>query len=253
MLLAGKVAVITGAASGIGRAGAELFAREGARVIIADVNKDGQQVADQIKRQGNEASFVHTNLCSVSDIQNMIKKTIEKYGQVDIFWHNAGIAGPGGIEHTTEETYEDTMAIHLKASVFGAKCAIPEMEKSGGGCILFTSSISGLRASPFSLTYSLAKAGLVMLTRCLASSLARKNIRVNCICPAPVDTPLLDSVARRQGVTSEELRRVSVERIPMGRYVTLDEVTQAALFLVSDNASAITGVALPVDGGMAAV
>jgi NAD(P)-dependent dehydrogenase (short-subunit alcohol dehydrogenase family) len=118
MLLAGKVAVITGSASGIGRAGAKLFAQEGAKVIIADINKDGQQVADQIKRRGNEASFVHTNLCLVSDIQNMIKEIVEKYGQIDIFWHNAGIAGPGGIEHTTEEAYEETMAIHLKASVF---------------------------------------------------------------------------------------------------------------------------------------
>jgi NAD(P)-dependent dehydrogenase (short-subunit alcohol dehydrogenase family) len=127
------------------------------------------------------------------------------------------------------------------------------MEKSGGGCILFTSSISGLKPSPFSLTYSLAKAGLVMLIRCLESSLDKKNIRVNCICPAPVETPLLDVIAKRQRVTPEELHRVSVERIPMGRYVTLDEVTQAALFLVSDNASAITGVAFPVDRGMAAV
>lgn len=253
MLLVGKVAVVTGSASGIGRAGAKLFAQEGAKVIIADINKQGQQVAEEIEHQGNEASFVHTDLCSVSDIQNMIRKTIEKYGQVDIFWHNAGIAGPGGIENTTEETYESTMAIHLKASVFGAKCVIPEMEKSGGGCILFTSSISGLKPSPFSLPYSLAKAGLVMLTRCLASPLAKKNIRVNCICPAPAETPLLDSIAKRQGVTPEELRRVSVERIPMGRYVTIDEIIQAALFLVSDNASAITGVALPVDGGMATV
>ena len=253
MLLTGKVAVITGSASGIGRAGAKLFAQEGAKVVIADINKQGQQVVEEIKQQGNEASSVHTNLCSVSDIQNMIRKTIEKYGQIDIFWHNAGIAGPGGIEHTTEETYENTMAVHLKASVFGAKYVIPEMEKSGRGCILFTSSISGLKPSSFSLTYSLAKAGLVMLTRCLASHLAKKNIRVNCICPAPVDTPLLHSIATRENMTPEDLHKLSVERIPMGRYITIDEVTQAALFLVSDKASAITGVALPVDGGMAAV
>lgn len=253
MLLTGKVVVITGSASGIGRAGALLFAKEGAKVVVADINRQGQQVVDEIKHQGNEASFVHTDLCSVPDIQNMIRKTMEKYGQIDIFWHNAGIAGPGGIEHTTEETYENTMAVHLKASVFGAKFVILEMEKSGRGCILFTSSTSGLKPSPFSLTYSLAKAGLVMLTRCLASYLAKKNIRVNCICPAPVDTPLLLSIAKRQGMTPEELHKFSVGLIPMGRYMTIDEVTQAALFLVSDNASAITGVALPVDGGMTAV
>jgi NAD(P)-dependent dehydrogenase (short-subunit alcohol dehydrogenase family) len=187
------------------------------------------------------------------DIQSMIRITMEKYGQVDTYWHNAGIAGPGGIEHTTEETYEMAMAVHLKASVFGAKFVIPEMRKLGRGCILFTSSISGLKPSPFSLTYSLAKAGLVMLTRNLAISLAKENIRVNCICPGLVDTPLLLSIATREGMTPEELHKFAVERIPIGRYTTQDEVVQAALFLVSDKASAITGVALPVDGGMTAL
>jgi NAD(P)-dependent dehydrogenase (short-subunit alcohol dehydrogenase family) len=252
VLLREKVAVITGSASGIGRAGARLFAQEGARVIVADINKQGQQVVDEIKQQGNEAHFVRTDVSLVHDVQNMVKIAVKKYGQVDIFWHNAGIAGPSGIEDTTEETYEKAMAVHLKAGVFGAKFVIPEMQKIGRGCILFTSSISGLKPSPFSLTYSLAKAGLVMLTRCLAVSLAKENIRVNCICPGLVDTPLLLSIATREHMKPEELHKFAVERIPIGRYTTEDEVAQGALFLVSERASAITGIALPIDGGMTA-
>ena len=254
MVLSGKAAVITGSASGIGRAGAFLFAREGAIVVVADINEQaGRQVAEEIRQGGAEASFVRTDMRSVSAIEMLARATVEKYGRIDIFWHNAGIAGPGGLERMTEEAYEAAMAVHLKAGVFGAKFVIPEMEKAGGGSILFTSSISGLKPSPFSLAYSLAKAGIVMLTRNLSSNFAKNNIRVNCICPGPVETPLLHSIATREGVTPEEIHTRSVQTIPMRRYPTVDEVTQAALFLASDAASAITGVALPVDGGMAAV
>ncbi len=253
MRLKNKVAIITGSANGIGQAGALLFAKEGAKVVIADINRQGELVAEKIKQQNNEATFIHTDLCSVSNIQNMVEITIKKYGKIDIFWHNAGIPGPGSIDDTTEEEYEKAMAIHLKAGVFGAKFVIPEMRKLGTGCILFTSSISGLKASPAgSVTYSLAKAGLVMLTKCLAISLAGENIRVNCICPGPIDTPLLEGVRIRLKQTPEEFRELIEKSIPIGRHITLDEVIQAALFLVSDGASAITAVNLPVDGGMTA-
>jgi NAD(P)-dependent dehydrogenase (short-subunit alcohol dehydrogenase family) len=251
MLLKEKVALITGSASGIGRAGALLFSQEGSTVVVADLNPHGKEVVDKIKQQGHEAYFVQVDVSSVPEIQRMISVVAKKYGRIDIFWHNAGIAGPGGIEDTTEEAYEKTMAVHLGASVFGAKAVIPEMRKRGQGCILFTSSISGLKPSPFSLTYSLAKAGMVMLTRCLAISLAKENIRVNCICPGLVDTPLLLSIVTRVGMKPEEFQKFAAERIPMGRYVTDYELAQGALFLVSDRSSAITGVALPVDGGMA--
>ena len=253
MLLKGKVALVTGSASGIGRAGALLFAQEGANVVVADISQQGQQVVEEIKQQGKDATFVKADLCLVSEIESMVRKTVEKYGQIDIFWHNAGIPGPGGIDHTTEEAYEKTMAIHLKAGVFGAKSVIPEMRKRGQGCILFTSSISGLRASKSgSIAYSLAKAGLVMLTNCLASALAKENIRVNCVCPGPIETPLLEEIRARLGMTPEEADKRITELIPIGRYITLEEVAQAALFLVSDNASGITGISLPVDGGVVA-
>jgi NAD(P)-dependent dehydrogenase (short-subunit alcohol dehydrogenase family) len=253
MLLNQKVALITGSASGIGRAGALLFSQEGSTVVVADIDPRGKEVVDEIKKQGHEAHFIQVDVSSVTAIQKMIGEVAVKYGRLDIFWHNAGIAGPGGVEDTTEEAYEKTMSVHLKAGLFGAKAVIPELRRRGQGCILFTCSISGLKPSPFSLTYSLAKAGMVMLTRCLAVSLAKENIRVNCLCPGLVDTPLLHSIVTRVGMKPEEFRKVASERIPMGRYLTEDELAQAALFLVSDKASAITGVALPVDGGMATV
>jgi NAD(P)-dependent dehydrogenase (short-subunit alcohol dehydrogenase family) len=253
MLLKEKVALITGSASGIGRAGALLFSLEGSTVVVADKNPSGAELVDRIKEKGREAYFVPVDVSSVSQIQETIGVVAKKYGRIDIFWHNAGIAGPGAIEDTTEEAYERTMSVHLKAGLFGSKAVIPEMRRLGQGCILFTCSISGLKPSPFSLTYSLAKAGMVMLTRCLAVSLAKDNIRVNCLCPGVVDTALLLSIVTRVGMEPEDFMKFAAGRIPIGRYITEDELAQAALFLVSDKASAITGVALPVDGGMAAV
>jgi NAD(P)-dependent dehydrogenase (short-subunit alcohol dehydrogenase family) len=253
MLLNGKVALITGSASGIGRTGALSFAREGAKVVVADISEQGREVAEEIRQQGNEAAFVQADVRSLVDIKRMVGTAIEKYGRIDVFWHNAGISGQGGIDETTEEGYEKTMGVHLKAGVFGAQAVITEMRKHGRGCILFTSSIAGLKASPTgSVVYSLAKAGLVMLTKLLALSSARENIRVNCICPGPVDTPLLESIGQRLNMKPEEFREHVSADIPMGRYITVDELVQAALFLVSDRASGVTGIAFPVDGGWTA-
>jgi NAD(P)-dependent dehydrogenase (short-subunit alcohol dehydrogenase family) len=262
MLLENKVAVITGSASGIGRAGARLFAQEGAKVVIADINsKGGQEVVKAIKEEGNEATFVYADMSSVRDIENMIKISVETYGRLDIFWHNAGIGGEPGIDHITEDGYDKAMAINLKAAVFGAKYSVREMRKTGGGCILFTGSESGLRPSTALLAYTVSKAGLTMLTRHLAISLAKDKIRVNCLCPSAVRdkgkrTPLglktLESLSRVAPTASAAFARLMRNRIPLGRYVTVEEVAYAALFLVSDWASSITGVALPVDGGSTA-
>jgi len=149
------------------------------------------------------------------------------------------------------------MTVHLKAGVFGAKYAVPEMRKVGGGCILFTSSVAGLKQSSYSMTYSLAKSGLIMLTKKLAVDLAKDNIRVNCVCPARVQTPMRLAIAaqkaRAMGINLEEWERRDKKRIPMGRFITEEEVVSGVLFLVSDKASSITGVALPIDGGFLAV
>jgi NAD(P)-dependent dehydrogenase (short-subunit alcohol dehydrogenase family) len=250
--LEGKVALITGAATGIGRATAILFAQEGARVAIADINeKDANETVQKIVNGGGDAFFVRTNLESVAEIENMVKAAVAKYGRLDIFFHNAGIAGPGRIERTTEREYDQIMNIHMKAGFFGAQFAIPEIIKAGGGSILFTGSGLGLRPSKQSPAYSASKAGLLMLTRALAVALAKDGIRVNAVCPGPISsTPLWQGVlSRNPEIVPEDYAKMNMEVRPIKRLGTPEEMAQAALFLVSPDNSYITGVALPVDGG----
>ena len=258
LALQGKVAVITGSTTGIGKAGAIGFAGEGARVVVSGRNRQkGQEVAEAIKAKGGQASFVPADMLSVADIKRLVKETVAAYGRLDIFWHNAGILGPDNVEDITEKHYDEMLAVHLKAAVFGAKFAAPEIRKAGGGSILFTSSVAGLKQASYSMTYSLAKSGMVMLARKLAVDLGKDNIRVNCICPGRVETGMRVGIAgqkaREMGISQEEWVKRDLQRIPLGRYVTEQEVTDAALFLVSDKAASITGVSLPVDGGFLAV
>jgi NAD(P)-dependent dehydrogenase (short-subunit alcohol dehydrogenase family) len=258
LLLQEKVALITGSTAGIGKAGAIVFAREGAKVVVSGRSRQrGEAVVDIIKKQGGEASFVAADMLLMADIERLVKKAVEIYGRLDIYWHNAGIVDPDDIEHITEEIYDDMMTVHLKAAVFGAKFAVPEIRQSGGGSILFTSSVAGFKQSGYSLTYSLAKTGLVMLAKKLAVDLAKENIRVNCLCPARVRTEMRASIAKEKaratGIDPKEWEKRDRERIPIGRYITEEEVVEGALFLVSDRASSITGVALPIDGGFLAV
>ncbi|MCX8125590.1 MAG: SDR family oxidoreductase [Dehalococcoidia bacterium] len=252
MKLKGQVAIITGAATGIGRASAKLFAREGAQVAIADINdRDGLETAKMIQGEGGQAVFIHTDVSSVPQLEQMVRIAVEKFGKLTIFFHNAGVAGPGPLETTTEESYDRCMAVNLKAGFFGAKYAAPEIRRAGGGCILFTSSGLGLRPSPQSPAYSISKAGLIMLTRSLAVSLAKHNIRVNAICPGPInETPIWqDFVNRVPGADVVEYERMALDGRPIARFGTVQEMARAALFLVSPENSYITGVALPVDGG----
>jgi NAD(P)-dependent dehydrogenase (short-subunit alcohol dehydrogenase family) len=252
MKLEGKVALITGAATGIGRASAILFAKEGAKLAVADVNeKDALSTVQSIKNAGGDAMFVHTNLRKVADIENMVKATVDRFGRLDIFFHNAGVAGPGRIEGTTEEAYDQIMDVHVKAGFFGAKFAAAELKKAGGGVILFTGSGLGIRPSKQSPAYSVSKAGLLMLARALAVALAGDGIRVNAVCPGPIDsTPLWQGVlARNPDIVPDEYRKMNMDVRPIKRLGTPEEMAAAALFLASPEASYITGVALPVDGG----
>jgi len=258
LALQGKVAIITGSTVGIGKAGAIGFAQEGAKVIVSGRNRQkGQKVVSAIKEQGGEASFISADMLLVADIERLIKESVATYKRLDIFWHNAGIVGPDNVEDITEEIYDNTLAVNLKAAVFGVKFAVPEIRKAGGGSVLFTGSVAGLKQSSYSMTYSLAKTGLVMLTRKLAVDLARDNIRVNCICLGRVQTEMRMAIAKQKaqalGISLEEWVKRDIQRIPLGRYVMEKEVVDGALFLVSDKASSITGVALPIDGGFVAV
>lgn len=252
MQLDGMVALITGAATGIGRAAARLFAREGARIVIADINEaDGVATATEIGDAGGTATFVRADLTRLADVEAMVDAAVSTYGRLDIFFHNAGVAGPGRLSLTTEEAYDQIMAIHMKAGFFGAKFAAAEMAKTGGGSILFTGSGLGLRPSAQSPAYSASKAGLLMLARALAVGLAGDGIRVNAICPGPIDsTPLWQGVlARNPGIEREAYAEMNRSVRPIKRLGTPEEMARAALFLVAPGASYITGVALPVDGG----
>jgi NAD(P)-dependent dehydrogenase (short-subunit alcohol dehydrogenase family) len=258
LLLQGKVAVITGSTSGIGRAGAIAFAQEGAAVVVSGRNKQrGGEVVEKIKKQGGKAHFVPADMMVLADIERLVKETVAAFGRLDIFWHNAGIMGPDNVETISPEVYDEMMTVHLKAAVFGVKAALPLIRKSGGGAILFTSSVAGLKQASYSLTYSLAKSGLVMLTRKLAVDLAKDNVRVNCLCPGRVQTGMRPEISKERakelGISAEEWEKRDKKRIPLGRFITEQEVAEAALFLVSEKASGITGVALPVDGGFLAV
>ena len=255
MKLDGKVALITGAGSGFGRAGSILFAKEGAKVVVVDINDEGgRETVRLIKEGGGEASYVHADVGVVADLEKMIKAAVGTYGKLNIFWHNAGNAGPGRIERTTEEAFDRTLDIHVKGGFFGSKFAIPEIKKAGGGSILFTTSGSAYRPSPGSPTYSIAKAGLSILTRCLAVQLGKDNIRVNCIAPASNKTGLFEAFLSRDPdlIEPKFLEKRLLDLTPMGRHGELDETARAALYLVSDDASYVTGIVLPVDGGMLA-
>jgi NAD(P)-dependent dehydrogenase (short-subunit alcohol dehydrogenase family) len=262
MLLKDKIALITGGSVDKGRAGALLFAREGAKVIIADAkDREGEKTTKEIREQGGEATFIHIDLTSVNEIEQMVKRTAGMYGRLDIFWHSAGAFFPGHIEVLNEEDYDKEMAVGLKAAVFGTKFVVPVMREAGRGCILYTCSTFGLRPSPYtpgySLTHGIERAGLVMLMRCVTEPLAKYNIRVNCICCGPVETEQWKQrqaiQAKASGISTEEYSAAKKRRLPMNRTITEEEMANAAAFLASDKASAVTGVAFPVDGGFSAI
>lgn len=250
--LDGKVAIITGAGSGMGRSGALLFAAEGARVVVADINEEhGRAVVEEVRAAGGQASFVRVDAGKEADLKAMVAHAVEAFGRIDIFWHNAGIAGAGAIEQTTEADFDRQIAIHVKGGFFGAKHVLPEMKKAGGGAILFTSSASGVRASPASPSYSIAKSGLQILAQCIALANGKHNIRANALCPGPVQTPLWPSFIGRNPdvIKPADLEKAFLGRVPMGRMIQPDEIARSALFLCSDEASVVTGVIMPVDGG----
>lgn len=253
MQLKDKVALLTGGSTGIGEGIAHLFAKEGASVVIADVNvEQGEKVAASIKQKGGNASFIGTDVTLMSDLERMVQFTIDTYGKINVFWHNAGIANLSNIEQLSEQDYDSVMGINLKAAVFGTKLVVPHLREAGGGSIIFTSSVSGIKPSPLgSISYSVSKAGLIMLVRNLAVYLGKYNIRVNSIAPWAVWTAMTESALKKGDF--EENKRNLLGKMPLGKFLTVDEIANAGLFLASNQASNITGVSLPVDGGLATI
>jgi NAD(P)-dependent dehydrogenase (short-subunit alcohol dehydrogenase family) len=247
--LDGKVAVITGAASGIGRATALRFAAEGASVVIADLNQnEGEATAFQCREAGGLAVFQNTDVAQEEQIQAAIERAVGEFGRLDILFNNAGLAGAmGPIEEIGAQEWDRTMAILLRAAFLGIKHAVAHLRKSGGGSIISTASVAGLRAAAGPLAYSVAKAGIIHLTKCAAEELGKDLIRVNCICPGGIVTPLLFSHVPGGADT---VRHFLDNIQPLPRAGEPEDVAAMALFLASDDARWITGTAMVVDGGL---
>ena len=247
--LEGKVAVITGAASGMGRATALRFAQEGAAVVVADLNSQaGEATVSEIAAGGGRAVFQHTDVASDDAIKALIDRAVREYGRLDITYNNAGIGGATGrLEDTTAPDWDKSFVILTRAVFLGIKYSIAPMRKVGGGSIISTSSVAGLRGVAGLHAYSAAKAAVVSLTESAAIELGRDRIRVNCICPGGILTPLVYRGMRG----GEEAARVNMAKAqPIPRAGRPEDIAAMALFLASDEAEWITGTAMVVDGGM---
>ncbi len=252
MRLEGKVAIITGGTTGIGLASSVLFAKEGAKVVVSDWRDDRSgPVLKEIARVGGEASFVKCDVSKSKENDALVAECVKLYGKVDILFCNAGRFLHKLITESTDEDIDTIFDVNVKALIFASRAAIPHMLQQGGGAILFDASIRGIGAQAGSPLYCASKGAAVLLTKALALDYATKNIRVNALCPGIVDTPMLHSAAEQEPDPIAAWERYSAEQ-PMGRLATPEECAATALWLVSDEASFITGVALTVDGGLRA-
>lgn len=246
----GKVALVTGASSGIGRASALAFAREGAKVIVADVLVEGgEETVRMIKEAGGEALFVKTDVSKASEVENLIHKAVETYGRLDCASNNAGIEGKSApTADCTEENWDRTININLKGAWFCMKYEIPQMLKQGGGAIVNTASVAGLVGFQGLPAYSASKGGIIQLTRVAALEYAKAGIRVNAVCPGVIRTSMVE---RLQGGQAEaEAGFIAME--PVGRMGKPEEIAEAIVWLCSDAASFVTGHPMVVDGGLVA-
>ena len=248
-ILAGKVALITGGASGIGRATALLFAREGAAVSVVDVDEaGGQAVAQAIVDDGGQAIFVCCDVSQAEDCQRAVQQTVDELGGLDILFNNAGIIRRATVIDTTEEEWDRVMAINVKSIFLLSKYAIPIMAQAGGGVIINMASGWGLVGGRRAVSYCASKGAVVNMTRAMALDHGEQNIRVNCISPGDTDTPMLRDEARQLGESDERFLAEAAQR-PLQRIGQPEDIAQAALYLASDASSFVTGTTLVVDGG----
>lgn len=242
MRLTGKVAIVTGAASGIGRATADLLAAEGARVLAVDLNDTATPT---------NGAFARVDVSSARDVQRMIQTAVEQFGGLDILFNNAGIAIFRTLEDTSEEEWDRVVDVNLKACYLGIKYAAPWMRKRGGGSIVNTASVHAFATASGLGAYGATKHGVLGLTKAAALELARDGIRVNAVCPGAIETPLMRSNLRAVGDEEEQFRKIS-ESEPIGRVGQPDEIARAVLFLASDESSFATGAPFVIDGGLIA-
>ena len=251
MRLPNKVALITGAGSGIGRETALLFAQEGAAIVAVDVNDvGGQETAQMVMDAGGQAIYVHADVSKAADCERMVAAAEDVFGKLDVLFNNAGImhSADDDAVNTGEDVWDLTMAINLKGVFLGCKYGIPALRRAGGGSIINTASfVALLGAATPQIAYTASKGGVLALSRELAIVHARENIRVNALCPGPLHTELL-----MKFLNTPEKKQRRLVHIPMGRFGQAKEMAQAALFLASDESSYVTGTEFTVDGGITA-
>jgi len=249
MRLEGKVALISGGARGQGAVEAKLFAREGAKVVFGDIlDESGKQVEAEIHEAGGEAAYVHLDVTREDDWRTAVNTAIDRYGKLDILVNNAGILIRKGIEDTTEEDWDRIMGVNAKGAFLGTKHSIPAMRQAGGGSIVNISSTAGLVASPSgSASYTASKGAVRLLTKSTAIQYAKEGIRCNSIHPGPIDTDMIQETLTDPAKLDERM-----QRLPMGRVGTADEIAYGVLYLASEEASFVTGSELVIDGGTTA-
>jgi NAD(P)-dependent dehydrogenase (short-subunit alcohol dehydrogenase family) len=252
--LQGRVALITAAGSGMGQASALRFAAEGAHVIVSDLDEAAaKRVVSQIASEGGSSEAVACDVGEIAQLRQVFDDIERDHGVLHVLFNHAGIPGPAGLDIEPEE-WEHAVNVNLRSAFYATRYALPLLRKADGkGSVIFTSSVSGIVGSPFSPLYSMTKGGIILLMKALAVSLAPDAIRSNAICPAMVETPMLSEFfGRDSGANIDDLKSGYMASVPLGRVAAPEEVASAAAFLASDDASWITGVALPVDGGFLA-
>lgn len=249
----GRVGVITGTASGIGRAGALLFAAEGAAVATVDTDAEGGAATiAEIEEAGGQGTFVHGDVSIAEDTLSVVRHAVEKFGKLDFLWANASIGVVKPLVDTSEAEWDRVIAVNLKGAFLLAKYGLPELVRSGGGTVVITGSTSSFVGAPEWSAYCAAKGGVLMLTRVIALEFGHRNVRVNCLCPGSTDTAMVQLDVRSRDVPYEEAVEQDKAAHPLNRWAQPDEIAKAALFLSCDDSSFMTGSALMVDGGFTA-
>ena len=246
----GKGVIVTGGASGIGKATAERFLAEGAKVAIIDISeKNGKSALAELRGKGYEPILVMGDVTDSKDVKRMVSKARSALGSIDVLFNNAGILVEGTIEEVSEKDWDRIMAVNVKGVFLMSKAVIPFMLKQKKGAIVNNASCSGLVGDRGAIAYNTSKGAVVLMTKCMALDYATKNIRVNCVCPGEIDTPMFRQEAKTRGLPVEEYRKQLSEYHPIGRLGFPEEVANAVAFLASDEAAFIIGAAFSVDGG----